>query len=663
MKLESTHRPDPSHHSPTTTGVNAQPVFIERDETNLIHGGSEGRVQSNYASSSENQQLIPSSSLEDVDATTESLTSLVEVKPQPFARDQPGRQSMSEKRHATLDAKNTDTYQKRKKAREERENQQRVEQQQRMWKKSASLESLHLQTGEDAAFAEAEKEALRTAYVRANSVRVSRNRGINESFRAAVDRSYEQRDFPGVSNINQQPQLNRNQGGNPDYVIEDLDAANEENQSSKNNVPPPAVLRRNKGGDNRDKKGNRNSRLLTGLSNMFHIGNKKTNTELTTAPNTEGSSDHLRNKSTSQKLITAPNALPSNSSTVSGGSTSAVVGSSSAGASSSSSLPATTHLPHSQSMHSTMSAYVKSRSGGTLPNNMNEQTSYALKNSVSGDNIMAAHQYRLQRHQLQQYPYYQQSMHMQQAPPMPRRPAPIFDQQKHLRQQLRGGSSLHRVDAHEHTRSHSNPRPPPQDMYDYLPSSMMRPGSRVGIADPLSTASTDYDVIQRLQQQPQSQPYPYSTQRPAPPPPPAMQQHINMIQHHQQHSNFAYPFHPGGSGATAVPANQHFHMRTGSNLSSGSSNNNNPSSSSLMSGVTKSRRPKSNYYEYELYNNNHGNYADVQAPIHFDGNQPMQQQNEYHHLQEMYSLPRNTTTLPSMHKQQSHQQYFHTDYN
>ena len=46
----------------------------------------------------------------------ESLTSLVEIVP--FARDQFGRQSMSEKRHATLDAKSTDTYQKRKKARE-----------------------------------------------------------------------------------------------------------------------------------------------------------------------------------------------------------------------------------------------------------------------------------------------------------------------------------------------------------------------------------------------------------------------------------------------------------------------------------------------------------------------------------------------------------------
>lgn len=38
-----------------------------------------------------------------------------------FSRDAFGRQSMSEKRHATLDAKNTDTYQRNKKVREERE--------------------------------------------------------------------------------------------------------------------------------------------------------------------------------------------------------------------------------------------------------------------------------------------------------------------------------------------------------------------------------------------------------------------------------------------------------------------------------------------------------------------------------------------------------------
>ena len=52
---------------------------------------------------------------------------------------------MSEKRHATLDAKSTDTYQKRKKAREDREKQKHQPQNTATnWKKSASLESLNL---------------------------------------------------------------------------------------------------------------------------------------------------------------------------------------------------------------------------------------------------------------------------------------------------------------------------------------------------------------------------------------------------------------------------------------------------------------------------------------------------------------------------------------
>ena len=59
-------------------------------------------------------------------------------------------------------------------------------------------------------------------------------------------------------------------------------------------------------------------------------------------------------------------------------------------------------------------------------------------------------------------------------------------------------------------------------MYEYMPSSMMRPGSRVGIAaDPAgSTEIADYDVIQRLQnthvQPQQQQPPPPPPSRPAP---------------------------------------------------------------------------------------------------------------------------------------------------
>ena len=76
-----------------------------------------------------------------------------------------------------------------------------------------------------------------------------------------------------------------------------------------------------------------------------------------------------------------------------------------------------------------------------------------------------------------------------------------------------------------HSRSHSQPRyhatARPNEMYEYMPSSMMRPGSRVGIAaDPAgSTEIADYDVIQRLQNthvQPQQQPPPPPPSRPAP---------------------------------------------------------------------------------------------------------------------------------------------------
>lgn len=47
--------------------------------------------------------------------------SLDEAAAAGFSRDAFGRQSMSEKRHATLDAKNTDTYRRNKKMREERQ--------------------------------------------------------------------------------------------------------------------------------------------------------------------------------------------------------------------------------------------------------------------------------------------------------------------------------------------------------------------------------------------------------------------------------------------------------------------------------------------------------------------------------------------------------------
>ena len=54
------------------------------------------------------------------------------------------------------------------------------------WKKSASVESLHMAAGSEFVLSEEEREALRTSYTRANSVRVSRGRGCNESFRQVL---------------------------------------------------------------------------------------------------------------------------------------------------------------------------------------------------------------------------------------------------------------------------------------------------------------------------------------------------------------------------------------------------------------------------------------------------------------------------------------------
>ncbi|XP_059093575.1 partitioning defective 3 homolog isoform X1 [Tigriopus californicus] len=182
--------------------------------------------------------------------TRESLTSLLEGVPG-FARDQPGRQSMSEKRHATLDAKSTDTYQKRKKMRDERIRQQLVtqEEQRLKWKKSASVESLH--TIGQQYLSDEEREALKTLYVRANSVRVSRSRGCNESFRQAVDRSYER-----------EPGHVANDDGE-DFEIQDDDPKEQ-------------------------KKKNRNSRLLRNFGNIFRSsGSRKSDNRKSMPPNSD----------------------------------------------------------------------------------------------------------------------------------------------------------------------------------------------------------------------------------------------------------------------------------------------------------------------------------------------------------------------------------------
>jgi partitioning defective protein 3 len=131
-----------------------------------------------------------SSKMSDSDVAYASQTSLEEGSFM-FARDQPGRQSMSEKRHATLDAKSTDTYQRSKRARQEREKTAGAEKgpigPMLGMKKSSSLESLQTM------MTEMKMESGRQAN-RVKTSKVVRGRGCNESFRAAVDRSYEAQD-------------------------------------------------------------------------------------------------------------------------------------------------------------------------------------------------------------------------------------------------------------------------------------------------------------------------------------------------------------------------------------------------------------------------------------------------------------------------------------
>ncbi|GFG33969.1 hypothetical protein Cfor_07519, partial [Coptotermes formosanus] len=203
---------------------------------------------SGIASASGGPASDQSSDTHTADITYASQLSLEEAAG--FTRDAFGRQSMSEKRHATLDAKHTDTYQRNKKLREERERQRHMQLQQQQFndqkktelqnkdgvkrnreiiassliransvesvisvtrsqanserldvrvknefgpslgmKKSSSLESLQTMVQEIQMQDESDPAySYRNAQ---GAVRVIRGRGCNESFRAAVDHSYE----------------------------------------------------------------------------------------------------------------------------------------------------------------------------------------------------------------------------------------------------------------------------------------------------------------------------------------------------------------------------------------------------------------------------------------------------------------------------------------
>ncbi|XP_054286524.1 partitioning defective 3 homolog B isoform X3 [Macrosteles quadrilineatus] len=205
--------------SPTVNQTPPETVIIEDDSPYIPATVRRVEVDSSVTS----PQRGSTSSTQTVDATYASQLSLEEAAG--FSRDAFGRQSMSEKRHATLDAKNTDTYQRNKKLREEREKQRRDELMKHGkmsrdgatgmirvnsaesiarsdhnneavskaqlgpslgMKKSSSLESLQTMVQEIQM-----QEDVGTYRNAQGAIRVVRGRGCNESFRAAVDRSYD----------------------------------------------------------------------------------------------------------------------------------------------------------------------------------------------------------------------------------------------------------------------------------------------------------------------------------------------------------------------------------------------------------------------------------------------------------------------------------------
>ncbi len=427
---------------------------------------------------------------------------------QPFARDQPGRQSMSEKRHATLDAKATDTYQKRKKARDERLRMQQQEHRALRWKKSASVESLHLIGAAEAKAAAAaaarkgrveyltpeEREALKTQYVRASSVRVSRSRGCNESFRQAVDRSYED-------------QEEEDEGR--DFEIEDMD-----DQEVADVVKVAAAAAASA------KKKNRNSKLLRNFGAMFRFGSGGRG-------HPKHHHHHHHRKST-----------PSTPTPHSGGGVP---------------RPSTSSLPVSQSVPD-YQTYGKSHSGTDIAAAAGGGVSdfvrpYQHQQPQPQQHLESQHQRALPSvsHQQQQHPFYQHphQQHQQYFPAPPQ------------------------------------PPPPRQEVYDYLPSAIMRPGSRVGIADPgANTASSDYEVIQRHLHRSR---VPYHQQQV----PPHEQQHH---QQQQQQQHYQPQFQ-----AQKVPYRQ---PRSHSNP------------------AAPRARPKSNFYEYDMWSaaGESGGVAGSRAP-------------------------------------------------
>ncbi|XP_025203351.1 partitioning defective 3 homolog isoform X5 [Melanaphis sacchari] len=171
-------------NSPTVNPSSEEMLIIEEDPP-IYNSVSRKKIEEEKPSPIVTPQTRTGSTSTDV--TYASQLSLDNAN-SGFSRDAFGRQSMSEKRHATLDAKNTDTYQRNKKLREERgddtKSRNSFPSKHQLGpslglKKSSSLESLQTMVQE---------VQMTDGGSKRGNVKVVRGRGCDESFRAAVDK-------------------------------------------------------------------------------------------------------------------------------------------------------------------------------------------------------------------------------------------------------------------------------------------------------------------------------------------------------------------------------------------------------------------------------------------------------------------------------------------
>ncbi|XP_066260845.1 partitioning defective 3 homolog isoform X2 [Euwallacea similis] len=206
-------------HNQQQVAVHMQNRLINNTSDNRKDHEPDGKASLAVSAADKSTESASQTTLQSTDATYASQLSL--ENPQGFSRDAFGRQSMSEKRHATLDAKSTDTYQRTKKMREERIKKQNADKLTELgpslgMKKSSSLESL--QTMVQEIQMQEEGDPAYSYRGPSGGLKVIRGKGCEESFRAAVvdpnhrsemgakkhwllDGPVEEREIDGFSNV------------------------------------------------------------------------------------------------------------------------------------------------------------------------------------------------------------------------------------------------------------------------------------------------------------------------------------------------------------------------------------------------------------------------------------------------------------------------------